>query len=465
MYVFNSDTPDDADKFLLKSSKSPLASSLLAEVNGVRPPPAPVVSAQIATLAGVVAPSGLVLGDIGDAIASISLITNLGLPVSQAYITQAANEEVLNSKALIGSLEAYSQNVLNNLSELSSAPIAIANLSDLAIEQSSAPITSYADMSGPVFVPTGAPFDHAVIDVSTLQSYIAPVVITALSDSTVMVIDSANGNVQINDFVAPQAVVESFINTGAGTLTVTTAATHLASLSLSGNVAFTATADEVTSGITVSGEADAVNVALFLMGGASSAQGSSDYITLGNGNDFVLDAGDGQLFINLGSGQDTVILAGVGVTGVVNFAAHAASVGDMVAVAANGIESAQALSFNALMSIAGLNNDAQSQDAITFLSDMDSQIAWAGGTGASAHVGAVNGDAGNLVNWITAAQTLASNAHSVAWFQFGGNTYVLESANGSTGNHAGDTLIKLVGLTQFTGNNGEFSIGALHLAG
>ena len=465
MYVFNLDTSDEAEQFLPKSSKSPVASAALTEVNGVRLPPAPVVQAPMATLSGSVIPSGLVLGDITDSIASISLITNLGLPVSQAYITQAANEEALNSKALIGSLEAYSQNVLNNLSELSSAPIAIANLSDLANEQSALPMTSAADLRGPVFVPAGAPLDHAIIDVSTLQSYIAPVVITALSDSAVMVLDSANGNVQINDFIAPQAVVESFINTGAGTLTVTTAASHLASLSLSGNIAFTATADEVTSGITVSGGADAANVALFLMGGSSSAQGSSDFITLGNGNDFVLDAGDGQLFINLGSGQDTVILAGVGVTGVVNFAAHAASVGDMVAVAANGIESAQALSVNALMSIAGLNNDAQSQDAITFLSDMDAQIAWAGGTGSSAHVGTVNGDAGNLANWIAAAQTLASNAHSVAWFQFGGNTYVLESANGSGVNHAGDTLIKLVGLTQFTGNNGEFSTGALHLAG
>ena len=465
MYVFNSDTPDDAEQFAPKSSKSPLASSTLIEVNGVRPPSAPVVPAPIATLAGGFTPSGLILGEIADSIASISLITNLGLPVSQAFITQAANEEVLNSNALIGSLEAYSQNVLNNLSELSAAPIAIANLSDLTIDQSLAPIASEANLSGPIFVPAGAPLDRAAIDVSTLQSYIAPVVITALSDSAVMVIDSAGGNVQINDFVAPQAVVESFINTGTGTLTVTTAATHLASLSLSGNIAFTAIADEVTSGITVSGEADAANVVLFLMGGARSAQGSSDFITLGNGNDLVLDAGDGQLFINLGSGQDTVILAGIGVTGVVNFATHAASVGDMVAVAANGIESAQALSVNALMSIAGLNNDAQSQDAITFLSDMDAQIAWAGGTGSSAHVGAVNGDAGKLVNWIVAAQTLASNAHSVAWFQFGGNTYVFESANGNGASHAGDTLIELVGLTQFTGNNGEFSTGVLHLAG
>jgi len=53
----------------------------------------------------------------------------------------------------------------------------------------------------------------------------------------------------------------------------------------------------------------------------------------------------------------------------------------------------------------------------------------------------------------------------VAWFHFAGNTYVLETAAGASGNHTGDTLVKLTGLTQFTNTDGELSIGMLHLAG
>jgi hypothetical protein len=234
---------------------------------------------------------------------------------------------------------------------------------------------------------------------------------------------------------------------------------------LTGNVAYTALADEVTSGITVSGESDSSNVTLFLLGGASSAQGSSDYITLGNGNNFVFDAGDGQVLFNLGSGQNTVLLAGVGVTGVVNLAKHDNSTSDFVALAANGLTTAHELAASELLSIGGLNNNAQSQDAITFLSDMDSQLSWAHGTASGSQITSVAGDAASLENWISTAQSLAHAAHSVAWFQFGGNTFVLETAATKAGDHSGDTLVKLTGLTQFTNTEGDLSIGMIHLAG
>jgi len=463
MYIPNSNTPDGADEQLSKLSKSPLAGTTAAETTSTRLQNNLVVPAQTAILAGVLPGGALMLSSISESIAAAGVISNIGRPVSEEIDVQMANEHSAN--AITASFEAFSKNLLTNLGDASLVAVPIASLSD--VNQVQAPLTPYGYLEIPTAngsVPAIAS-DRVVIDVSTIPLFGAPVIITALSDSSVTVIDGANTNVQINDFTAPTATVESFINTGTGTLTVTTAATHITSLSLSGNVAFTALSDQITSGITVSGESDSSNVTLFLVGGASGAQSSSDFITLGNGNDFVFDAGDGQVLLNLGNGQNTVILSGVGATGVINLAAHAETVADFIALAPNGLSLPQDLAANALVAIAGLNNNAQSQDAITFLGDVDNQLMWAGGTGNSAQVTKVTGEASNLASWISAAQAHASNAHSLAWFQFGGDTYVLEAVSGSAGNHAGDTLIKLTGLTQFTGDNNELSIGILHLAG
>jgi len=463
MYIFKSDPPDGADEYLTKSSRSPLASPSAAEVGPTRLQIAAVVPAQTASLAGAFAPSGLVLSSIAESIAAAGVISNIGRPFSEEYVTQAANENSAN--AITASLEAFSKSLLTNLGDASLAIVPIASLSDTNLSQ--APAVTIVHSEAPIAnstLPVIAS-EQGVIDISIISLISTPVIITALSDNSVTVIDGANANVQISDFIAPVATVESFINTGTGTLTVTTAATNIASLSLSGNVVFTALGDEITSGITVSGESDSSNVTLFLVGGASSAQGSSDFITLGNGNDFVFDAGNGQVLLNLGSGENTVLLSGVGVTGVINLASHAQSLSDFVALAPNGLSSSHDFATNDLVTIAGLNNSAQSHDAITFLGDMDSQLLWAGGTGNTAQVTSAAGDASNLASWISAAQAHASNAHNVAWFQFGGNTYVLEAVSGNAGNHAGDTLIKLTGLTQFTGDNNELSIGMLHLAG
>ena len=94
---------------------------------------------------------------------------------------------------------------------------------------------------------------------------------------------------------------------------------------------------------------------------------------------------------------------------------------------------------------------------------MNNQLVWAGGSADAAHVTQANGN--DLQSWVTAAQAVASDPHSIAWFQYHGNTYVYEPQAGNTGNHAGDTLVVLTGLMQFTGANGEHSIGILHLLG
>jgi hypothetical protein len=463
MYIFKSDPPNGEDEYLSKSSKSPLASTSAAD--GVFARLQPVVPAQTALLAGGYAPNALVLSNIAESIANAGAISSIGRPVSADYVKVAANE-LSNNDALAASLEAFSKNLLVN-HEVTQAVVPIASLSDVVGSTPTVAHSTPLDLAAnnATLAPTMISFDNALLDVSTLPTIGAPVVITALSDGAVTVLDSASANVHIADFVTPQVTTENFINTGSGTLTVTTAATHVSSLSLTGNVAYTALADEVTSGITVSGESDSSNVTLYLLGGASSTQVSSDFITLGNGDNFVFDAGDGQVLFNLGSGQNTVLLAGVGVTGVVNLAKHDNSTSDFVALAANGLTTAHELAASELLIIGGLNNNAQSQDAITFLSDMDSQLSWAHGTASGSQITSVAGDAASLENWISTAQSLAHAAHSVAWFQFGGNTFVLETGAIKAGDHSGETLVKLTGLTQFTNTEGDLSIGMIHLAG
>ena len=151
--------------------------------------------------------------------------------------------------------------------------------------------------------------------------------------------------------------------------------------------------------------------------------------------------------------------------GSIHFAAHSGDNYDLVALAPNGANSVSTLANNPALNISGLNNAPNSLDAIAFLGDLNGQLVWAGGSGANAQVTHPQGDASNLASWINAAQNNANVAHSVAWFQFDGNTYIFESANGISAAIAGDTLVKLTGLTQFTGGAGELSLGMLHLAG
>jgi len=464
MYIFKSDTPDGVEEYLSKSSKSPLSPTLVAEANLARLQIAPVVPAQTALLAGAaVAPTGLVLSNIADLIANAGAISTIGQPATQEDALQVANAD--SNSGVAASLEAFSKNLLSNADAASLMIVPVANLSDSDLGQHLSTLEARSPLAQVAALSSEPVQERTMIDVSSLHSMAIPVLITGLSEHTLTVIDSALGNVQIEDFVAPQAIVENFINTGVGVLTVTTAATHVASLTLSGNVAFTALANEVTCGITVSGESDSSDVTLFLLGGASNTQGSTDFITLGNGNNFVFDAGNGQVLLNLGNGENTILLSGTGVNGVVNFAHHDQGVADFVALASNGFLSAQELASHALITIAGLNNDAQSHDAIAFLGDMNGELAWANGSASGAQITSVAGEVASLESWVVAAQAQAISAHSVAWFHFGGNTYVLETAAGSAGDHTADTLVKLTGLTQFTNPDGELSIGMLHLMG
>jgi len=480
MYIFKPNSSDGVDEKLSKPStnlSAPLADGILA-----RALIAPVVPTQRAQIAGASGSSGVSLVSIVDAIVTAGIVSTAALPLTSEYAPQAANESSVNQ--LAGALEAFSKNALNNLAVNHFAAVPITSLSDSSpaagelnlgpsqLTQAPVPmINGLLSAIGTMAAGSVLPNAPAIVDVSAALLPNAPVVISALTDNEITVATNSSSDVYLSNFVL-QAAEQNYINTGVGTLTVTTAGTNLSSLNLTGNIAFTALGDEVTSGITVSALLNSSDVTLFLIGGASAKQGSTDVITLGNGNNFVLDGGDGQVVFNFGSGTNVVMLTGVGVSGQIRFAQHTDSVGDYVTIAANATSSAAQLAQTSIVTISGLNNHEHSLDTITFLGDIGTNLSWStrgdpnvGSHALNAQVIAAQGDATQLQNWIGAAQAQASQAHSVAWFQFDGDTYVLETATGNAGNHMGDTLVRLTGLTQFTGDDGQLAFSTLHLAG
>ncbi|MEW9586756.1 beta strand repeat-containing protein [Paraburkholderia sp. DGU8] len=233
-------------------------------------------------------------------------------------------------------------------------------------------------------------------------------------------------------------------NSGTGTATVGDAAggaglgfgTTLKSLTLTGNVALgltgtgAMTATGATTGFTLSGATDNAHVNINLSGAAA---GSTDAITLGNGNNNIVDGSTaGKVNVTVGSGQNLIdVSGGVKVSGyaaTVTLGAHTAA--DQVNV---GTITAAATAANTTITGA-VKGD------ILFIADATSvaQATTVQQTSISA--------AANLGAAINAADSLLTGTHGALAFQFGGNTYVLESAAAGAGaTTAADTLVQITG--------------------
>ena len=445
MYILKSNTPSATDEYLSKSSKN---SALQKNADGVPVRfQAPVVPAQVAVLNDAVAPMGIVLGTILDSVALAGLISTIGEPANQRYLTSEKVAESALSAQRIAE-QTLSHEMQSLLASASGTVLPISSLADSVLGQKLVQAPVIQDPTAAMVDAPRAPgADTNLVNLSLVNPVPAPVTMVKPSENAtaITVIGESAGNVRIADFKQANLVSETFINTGLGVLTISMPATNVSSLSLSGKVEFTATGMEVTSGITVSGESDVSNVTLFITGGASSALGSTDVIKLGDGNNFVFNAGDGAIYVNLGTGSNSVLLAGIGASGEVSLATNDAGTPDFVAIAANGLSSPEALAATPLVTITGLN----AGDAISFLSDSNANLSWAGGSAQSAQVQLqAAGAANSLAAWIAAAQNQASKDHSIAWFHFDGATYIYESASGT--DHTGDTLVRLTGTVSLS---------------
>lgn len=451
MYILKTNTPSATDESFSKASKN---SALQKNADGVHVRlQAPVVPAQLAVLNDAVAPMGIVRSTILDSVASAGLITSIGQPANQAnMVSEKTAQATFLAEQSVEQKLSYDIQAL--LASASSSALPISSLADTVLGVKQTPVAQeMAVMADGLRAPIA---ELNVINLSLANPVAAPVTIAKPTEgaTAITVIGETAGNVRIVDFKQAGLVSETFVNTGLGVLTINMPATNVSSLSLSGKVEFTATGMEVTSGITVSGESDVSNVTLFITGGAQSALGSKDVITLGDGNNFVFNAGDGAIYVNLGAGANAVILAGIGASGAVSFATNDLGTPDFVAIAANGLASSEALAAAPLVTISGLN----AGDAISFLSDSNAFLTWAGGSAQNAQVQQVS-DANSLAAWIAAAQTQTTQAHSIAWFHFDGATYILESAAGA--GHAGDTLVRLTGTINLTDSSITLSQGLM----
>ncbi|MDE1942846.1 MAG: hypothetical protein KGI47_06850 [Betaproteobacteria bacterium] len=222
---------------------------------------------------------------------------------------------------------------------------------------------------------------------------------------------------------------------------------NLATLTLTGNLALTLTNDAVTSGVTINAGQDSGTVAVSLTSGA--AAGATDQITLGDGNNTVIDpSASGHLSITVGSGANQIVLAGSGIQGSITLGVHAATTSDQISLGAVGLSGNQAQ-----VLVTGFS---PGNDQIHFLADplAANSVITISPTAAATYAMAHGLDLTQLSTWVDGA--LASNglnlaSHAVASFQFNGNTYLLEQA-GATGSAftSGDTLVGLTGLLTIT---------------
>ncbi len=274
-------------------------------------------------------------------------------------------------------------------------------------------------------------------------------VLTMLVDdaTTLTVTDNAVGNSAVHTLTAPNLTSATFSQSGAGVLFVgdtNDTGAALAQIDLTGNVAFTMTADAVTSGVTVSGASDNQSVSLVLSNGAGA--GHTDSITLGNGNNRVSDGStQGQVDIVVGSGANQIALTGAGASGTITLGAHAGSTADIITIAATGYTGNAAN-----LMITGFNANAADQLVFSADTHAGSAVTAISASSVATYALANGVDATQLATWVNYA--LASNgldlaSHATATFQFQGNTYLIEQAAATgTAFAAGDTLVGLTGL-------------------
>jgi len=327
------------------------------------------------------------------------------------------------------------------------------------------------------------------------------------------------------DTALTTATFTNSVNTTTATFGIGAALTEtgLATLNLNGNVALTVGGDTVATGITVAGGTD--NATVSFTGTEVTASGATDSITLGNGagdsvtlgaglagstqtvvlgsgaGDTITSASAGTVNATVGSstsGTDTItaneattfhatagngtnvisdsaagaaitITVGTGVntitvgadtTGTISLGAHTGT--DTLSIGASGT------SLTAIEKISGLNN--ATTDTLAFSGDANALTGFTQVT-AGAVVGS-GGDTTLLADWVAAADGLdakvAGAAHSVTWFQYQGNTYLLESVAGATADAgtmvAGNTLVELTG-TSYTFAHTTGAGGVVHLLG
>lgn len=267
----------------------------------------------------------------------------------------------------------------------------------------------------------------------------AGVTITTFTDNNLGNLVFKGTNASTITTLNDTGAVLSISNTGSSTAKIGTLTdANLTSLTLGAGVSLgqAATADATkglqdssTAGVTVSGASDNAHVTINLSAGA--AAGNTDSITLGNGNDFVVDASTaGTVNVTVGTGSNLIKVASGG-----NNATFAANV-------TLGAHTSTTGSDSIFVSAIGSNTGANT--VITGIAVGDS-ITFTDTTAGTVATVSLNANTyASVAAGLTAAHANTA-AHGVATFLFGGNTYVVQDVAAATA-AATSTVIELIGV-------------------
>jgi hypothetical protein len=310
------------DEQLPKSSKAYVLAQQSAE-NVLLRLQAAIVPAQVASLNAAVAPNGMVMSSLLDAVAMAGVISTIGqtLPTDYAAAPNALTQE------------APAPHSLSAVAKTVSSVLPISSLSDVVIGQlaqhESAAVSSF-NLAQQISMTQSAAKETQLIDLSTLPLG-APVAIASPSNAqpSITVIDGIAGTVRVADFRPVASANEVFLNPNLSTLNLGASAQALAPLSLGNKVEFTVTGIELSTGITVSGTADPANVTLLVSADLATAARSTGAVSLSAIGNEISPANLSALELLLASELTPLFLAELGsvpasdvqvrLTGVVSF--------------------------------------------------------------------------------------------------------------------------------------------------
>ncbi len=263
-------------------------------------------------------------------------------------------------------------------------------------------------------------------------------------------------------------VKETYNNSGTGSMTVSMDHNaNVAALDLLGNVAYTNTTtvasspigtamtinpamNTVAMGVTVAGGTDNAHINLQLAGATGGASTVIDSITLGNGNDLIIDGSlSNTVNVTVGTGSNLIVLGGAttNTTGAFNvtLGAHTLASGpDQINVGTGGTAYATTANYVVTGAVTG--------DVIHFSADSASSATALTATSTAA--------ATTVASAIGLVETaLGAAAHTVAYGVYGGNTYVAETL---TGTHAATdtTIVEIVGVHTLTAGLGHVTLAS-----
>jgi len=227
-----------------------------------------LVPAQIAALNTAISSNTFSLNQLLESVAVAGVISSIGQPANQDAAGSGLSSLVANVP-----LKGDSTSLTHKLSDV----VPIASLSDVPIGYpaiSHGEITSQVFNLGQMLISMQAPRPETKFIDLSLVPLGTPVAITQLSDAQnrMTVIDDNATTVRIADFKLAPGLPEMFINTNLATLNLAVPTASLNALRPPERIDFKVTGIEISSGITVSGTADAPGATLLLAGDRVGAQ-------------------------------------------------------------------------------------------------------------------------------------------------------------------------------------------------